>query len=177
MKIYKLYILLLLINQTVFSQSKENYFLNILDSTTNKELKLDALDSLLTIYETKDVKAFATFTESFINEAIQHGIYEKAIDKAVVGSYYISTVLGQPKRSLKILEQVEKYKDCTSNSGFLGDIYVKKGGVYFNLNKLKRAIDNYSKAINYYSDKDSIYIADAIYFRGQANFRTGNFYK
>lgn len=177
MKIHKIYIILLLINHTVNSQFKENYFLKVLDSTTSKELKLNTLDSLLIIYETKDVKAFAKYTETFINEAIQQEKYEKAIDRAVVGSYYISTVLGQPKRSLKLLEQVEKYKSYTSNSELLGDIYVKKGGVYLNLSKLKMAIENYSKAINYYSDKDSIYIADAIYFRGQANFKIGNFMK
>lgn len=172
-KISILYIFVFLYSFS-YSQNKEDYFQKIIDTTKNKELKLSSLDSLIRNQKNPtDLKAFADRTELYVDLAIELEQYEKAIKFATRGFYHINESLGQRERALKLIEKVEKHKEQTTNSFLLGNIYLKKGGAYFSINEYEKAVDNYNKAITFFSNKDSIYIADAIFFRGQVRFYHG----
>lgn len=172
-KISTLYIFVFLYSFS-YSQNKDDYFQKIIDTTKNKELKLASLDSLIRNQKNiKDLSAFADRTELYVDLAIELEQYEKAIKFATRGFYHINESLGQRERALKLIEKVEKHKEQTTSSFLLGNIYLKKGGAYFSLNEYEKAEDNYNKAIDFFSNKDSIYKADAIFFRGQVRFYHG----
>ncbi|WP_347174205.1 ATP-binding protein [Polaribacter uvawellassae] len=180
MKHFKTTLLLLLISQSVFSQKNEDYFLKIIDTTKNKELKLASLDSL--IYNTnrqKNLDNFADRTEQYVDLAIELERYEDAINFSIRGFYNINNRLNQKERALKLIEKVEKHKDKTNNSFLIGSIYLKKGGAYSSTKDYEKAKDNFTLAINSFKDikKDSIYKADALLFRGHEYFDTGDYLK
>ena len=158
-------------------QNKADYYQAIIDTTSNNSLKLNTLDSLYNFYKRSNVERASLYGEDYVNFAIDMKEYEKAIERTIALFYGINIQLGQPERAMKLAEKVETYLTETKNSYLIGGIYLKKGGGYFNINNLEEAIKNYDLAIANYSDKDSIYVADAIYFRGQAHFEMGNFLK
>ena len=177
MKISKFLFIILFVQTAMFAQQKENHFLNIVNTTTNKKLQLSSLDSLIQLTKNKKLESFARYTEKYVALAIDIQNYEKAIKVAINGCHTINIQLGQPKRALTLLTSVENYTSTTNNSYLLGGFYVKKGGIYFNLNQLEKALINYNISIRNYAPKDSIYKADAIFFSGQVHFALSNFLK
>jgi len=175
MKIYKFLFIILVAQVSVFAQQKEHRFLKIVTTTTNQQLKLSSLDSLLQLTKNKKLADFAKYTEKYVALAIALKNYEKAIKVAINGCHTINIQLGQPQRALKLLRSVENYTSTTTNSYLLGGFYVKKGGIYFNLNQLEKALINYNISIRNYTSKDSIYKADAIFFSGQVHFELSHF--
>jgi len=171
-------LMFLLSIQLSFSQKEDAYFQKIVDTTSNKELKLAALDSL--IHDTnnqKDLIVFAERTEQFVDLAIEMGEYEKAIEFTVRGFFNINIRLNQNDRALNLVEKVEPYLEKINDPYLEAGLYLKKGGGYFNGKSYKKAVENYTKAVETYENKDSIYKADAIFFRGQAQFNLGNHLK
>ncbi|MFK8060189.1 MAG: hypothetical protein AB8B78_08880 [Polaribacter sp.] len=151
------------------SQKNEVYYLKIIDTTKNKQLKLASLDSLIhNIKNQKDLLKFAERTEQYVDLALELNEFEKAAEYTIRGFFVINTRLGQRERALNLIEKVEKHITKINDSYLLGGLYLKKGGGYYNGKNYEDAVKNYSLAIDNYSDKDSIYKADAIYFRGQA---------
>lgn len=175
MKIFK--ILFIIVHVSVFAQQKESHFLTIVETTANQKLQLSSLDSLIQLTKNKKLKEFAKYTERYVALAIDLKNYEKAIKAAINGCHTINIQLGQPKRALTLLTSVENYTSTTDNSYLLGGFYVKKGGIYFNLNQLEKALINYNISIRNYNSKDSIYKADAIFFSGQVHFELSHFLK
>ncbi|QNM84486.1 sensor histidine kinase [Polaribacter pectinis] len=169
MRNLKLLAILLLFSLYCHAQKDEAYYLKIIDSTKNKALKLASLDSLIhDVRNQKDLIKFAERTEQYVDLAIELEKYEKAAEKTIRAFFNINTKLGQRERSLALIEKVETHIDKITDSYLLGGIYLKKGGAYYNGKSYNKAIENYSLAIKNYASKDSIYKADAIYFRGQA---------
>ncbi|MBL4568965.1 MAG: hypothetical protein JKY69_04685, partial [Flavobacteriaceae bacterium] len=169
-----LFILVVLcFGHVVNAQHSEQYYLSIINTTNNKELKLAALDSLIQKNKNTNIPAFTNYSEQYINLAIELKFYEQAIKKTIRSSFGFNVQLGQGGKALELLQKVEKFKDKTNNPFLLGSIYLKKGGVYFNGNDYHKAIKNYTLAIEAYSSNDSIFTADAIFFRGKANFEIG----
>ncbi|MDG5490529.1 tetratricopeptide repeat protein [Psychroserpens sp. SPM9] len=159
----------------ITAQETPEYYVHIIETTTEAQEKFNALDSLLFNFNWRDdIVKLANFTETYVDLAIKKKKYESAIEATLRASNAINTHLGQRERALKLLNKVEGLKDKTDDTYLLGGIYLKKGGAYFNGKNYDEAIKNYSKAIDNYSDKDSIYIADAIFFRGQVYFSKGN---
>lgn len=161
---------------TINAQNSPKHFIDIIETTSNEQEKFNALDSLLfPLKWHPDTEQFANYTETYVGLAIKREKYEDAIEAVIRGTYTINTALGQPERSLELLKKVEQYKHKTDDTYLLGGIHLKKGGNYFNGKSFDKAIDNYTIAIETYTENDSIYKADAIFFRAQANFSKGNF--
>lgn len=170
MKLYYFFFLTL-ISSTFFAQENTIYL-------KEKSLKLKTLDSLIKITKSNEqFDLMVKYSEEYINLAIKEENYEEAISKGVKVIYYVNAYFGETDRALKIIKQLEEVKENITDSFLLGNISLKKGGIYFNGKSYKKAIDNYSIAINKFSEKDSIYIADTFYFRGQAYFNQDNFYE
>lgn len=174
MKTNILFTLFLAISFFTFSQRNEDYYQKIIDTTKNKELKLASLDSLIhNVRNQKDLKKFADRTEQFVDLALELKRFDDAIKKTIRGFYNINTALGQRDRALRLVEKVEKFLDKTTDTYLKGGLYLKKGGGYYNGKNFNEAIKYYTLAIKNYGIKDSIYKADAIFFRGLANFDIG----
>ncbi|WP_435414646.1 tetratricopeptide repeat-containing sensor histidine kinase [Polaribacter aestuariivivens] len=180
MKQYILFLIYFFTFFSVFSQKNEDYYLKIIDTTQNKELKLAALDSL--IYDTrnqKNLENFASRTEQYVDLAIELEKYENAAEFAIRGFNKINSALNQRERALALIEKVENHKSKISDSYLIGGIYLKKGGAYSSTKNYLKAIENFTLAINSYKNnsKDSIYKADAIQFRSHEYFDSGQFIK
>lgn len=174
MKTNNIFTILVIISFFSFSQKNENYYQSVIDTTKNKELKLAFLDSLIhNVRNQKDLNKFAERTEQFIDLAIELEQFDKAVEFSIRGFYNINTILGQRDRALKLIEKAEKHLDKVKDSYLIGGLYLKKGGGYFNGKNFNDAIKYYTLAIENYGAKDSIYKADAIFFRGQAHFDIG----
>lgn len=174
----KYFVIITFLFWSVFSlgQTKTDYFKSIVDTTSNKQLKLSSLDSLIFLHKkANELQISANYVEEFVDLALEIENYEAAMEVSISLFFMINTRLGHPERALKIIEKVEPFIDKTDDSYYKGGIYIKKGGGYFNGKDYQKSIEYYTKAIELYGDKDSIYEADAIFFRGQAYFEIGNF--
>lgn len=168
------------ISFSIFSQVNFDYYTREIDTTdTNLKvsyidsLRLSSLDSLIKYTQNKDLEQYVGYIESYVDIALKNKFYNKAAEKAIRGSYAITTQLGQPKRTLRMLHKVEHFKSFLKRPYLIGGIYLKKGGGYFNSGQFKEAIKSYTLAIENFSEKDSIFKADALFFRGQVYFETG----
>ena len=76
---------------------------------------------------------------------------------------------------MQIISKVEPLLDSIDDSYLKGGVYIKKAGALFNKKDYENAIVSYDQGIANYSNKDSIKVADALYFKGQAKFQLGEF--
>lgn len=172
--------LLFSISVSCFSQVNIDYYTRDIDTSDTHlkvtyidSLRLSSLDSLIKYTQNKDLHQYVNYIESYVDIALKNKLYNKAAEKAIKGSYAITTQLGQPERTLRMLKKVEQYSSLLNRSYLIGGIYLKKGGGNFNSGNFKDAIKDYSMAIDSYTEKDSIFKADALFFRGQVYFEIG----
>jgi signal transduction histidine kinase len=159
-----------------YGQNTIEDYKKIIATTSIDTLKLASLDSLMTLYKRENqLEESANYGEKYVDFAIQLKDYTKATQMTLRLFYLLNTQLGHRERALNLIEKVEAHVDELEDSYLKGGIFIKKAGGYFNGKDYQKSIDYYSKAIELYEDKDSIYIADAVFFRGQAHFETGNF--
>lgn len=176
MKLLKIFILILFLSQKISSQN-DIYFTKTLDTIPDKLLRLNYLDDIILKTKDTNLNLFTNSVESYINLAIELKKYEKAINCILTSFNTIS--YRHPEKANKLLFEVEKYKDKISNPYLLGGIFTKKAQINYSANNFDKAIENYTSAIQTYgnSNKDSLHIADAILFRGQAYVNIGLFLK
>lgn len=170
MKRFICFIVFLCLSYFINSQVKDkyDYYLKVLDTSNNTTVKLNVLDSLTKNYKNpKNLEDFYKFSEQFIDLAIELKEFRRAIHKATFSFYNISYRLGKNDKALSLLEKTEIYASKVKDSLLIGKLYLKKGGGYYTKNEFEIAIEQYNKAINYIGKKDSIFVADAIYFKGQ----------
>lgn len=146
-------------------------------SQNKDSLLLKRLDNLIKISKSKPNDSLFYYTNKYIDIAIKNKAYEKAFGTGLDISNHINFALGQREKALTIIEKLEKQIHNTNKSRYKGEVYLKKGDVFFNGKSFIKAIDNYTKAINNFSSKDSISVADAHLYRGQAYFNTNNFFE
>jgi len=157
------------------AQDDVTYYKQVLDTTTNKQTKLVALDSILSKTLKQPTLEFPDYLEDFVDMSIDEKAYYAAIDWAVKGSHNLSIRLQSPNRTLQIISKVEPLVDSINDSYLKGGVYIKKAGALFNKKDYENAIVSYDQGIANYSNKDSIKVADALYFKGQAKFQLGEF--
>ena len=109
----------------------------------------------------------------FIDLAEELGEYEQMAKKAMNLSYPLNSA-NRPEECIAIISRTLKYQDSISDSFLRGGLYLKRGGGYFRTDQ-KKAVEDYTLAIENFDAKDSIYVADAYLFRGQVNTSLGNF--
>jgi signal transduction histidine kinase len=150
------------------------YYKNIIDTTSNPLLKLEAMDSVISRSVGKDNENFIAYSQEYILLAKELDSIDKAAKKAMNLQKTLTEYKNDPRRAVTVLNSVlaEKYK--IKDSFFLGGLYLKRGAANFDID-LKEAINDYTLAIQNFGIKDSIYVADAYLFRGQAYSSQGNF--
>ncbi len=151
-----------------------SYYRKLADTSHNDLAKLVAIDSVLS-------KTYASKPTTFITYSIQYIELAKKIDsielaaKKAMNLQHVLVRQGEARKSITIIDGVLIQKNKIKDSFLLGGLYLKKGGAYFVIDAQK-AVANYSLAIQHFSkQKDSIYIADAYLFRGQAFSNLGKY--
>jgi len=155
------------------SQDIEHYRF-ISDTTHNSLLKLEALDSVISKSRKKDDDTFIVFSIQYIQLAKKLDSIDLAAKKAMNLQYILTNNKNDPRKAVTIIDEVLAHKYKIKDSFLLGGLYLKRGGANFNLNQ-EKAITDYTKALNNFGIKDSIYKADAFLFRGQVYSNLGKF--
>ncbi len=173
-KLLALILCVLLFSSPVVSQSIKHYR-SILDTTQNISLKLIALDSIIAKSRLIDVETFIAFSEQYIEISIESNRIESAAKKAMNLQYVLTDKKNNPSKAIAIIDQVLAHKTNLKDSFLLGGLHLKRGGANYRIN-FEEAIKDYTNALKSFSKKDSIYVADAYLFRGQAYSSMGKFF-
>lgn len=166
-------LLSMLVSLGGFGQDVSHYK-KIAESTNSKAIKLAALDSILSKTFNLDNKTFIDYSIQYIELAKEMDSIEAAAKKAMNIQYPLTNYANDPVKAIVIINGVLARKYKIKNNFLLGGLYLKRGGANFRIN-LKDAIHDYSLALEYFTEKDSVHIADTYLFRGQAYSNLGKF--
>ena len=155
------------------SQNLQHYR-SIADTTHDRLLKLEAIDSVISKSRNTDKDAFIVYSYEYIKIAKELDSIDLAAKKAMNLQYVLTNYSNDPRRAITVIDEVLAHKYKIKDSFLLGGLYLKRGGAYFRID-VSKAIKNYTLALNNFGKKDSIYKADAYLFRGQSFSKTGSF--
>lgn len=164
----------LLFSSPSISQDIRHYR-SILDTTQNVSLKLIALDSIIAKSRLIDTETFIALSEQYIKIALESNHIENAAKKAMNLQYVLTDKKNNPSKAIAIIDQVLAHKTNLKDSFLLGGLHLKRGGANYRIN-FEEAIIDYTNALKSFREKDSIYVADAYLFRGQAYSSIGKFF-
>lgn len=150
------------------------YYKKITETTSNKSEKLVALDSIISIEGRKDVDLFVKNCIAYIELAKELDSVEAATKKMIGLSYTLTSIVNQPEKARRMIDELLARKYKINDSFLLGSLYLKRGGANYRLD-LEEATEDYKKAIETFTDRDSLYKADAYLFSGQAYSNLGKF--
>jgi signal transduction histidine kinase len=151
-----------------------SYYQRVLDTVNSPLQKLTVLDSLISKSRGHNLDDFITYSESFIELATSMDSLEMAAKKVINVSYSLVSIKNDPERVLSLVDELLLQKEKIKSPFLLGTLYLKRGSANFRLN-LEAATQDYADAISNFTNKDSIYIADAYLFSGQAYSNLGKF--
>ncbi|WP_299210853.1 ATP-binding protein [uncultured Aquimarina sp.] len=168
----------------LISQEKEGMIrlMNMLEKETNETIKLEILDSLsdniYPFHRTDQAfyhKNYPKYCLKCIDLANRLEDFDLAAKKTAQLSNHYLQVIDKPDSALIIIENSLRDSSGIKNKSNLGHLLVKRGGVYYEIDDLKKAIIEYEAAQKMYQkSRDTIYEADAVYFSGQTHERLGN---
>lgn len=79
------------------------------------------------------------------------------------------------ERALDLMYASQELANSVPSTRLSGNIYLKLAAAYYNLAQFDEAINFYTVAENRFGEQDSIFVADAIFFRAQAKDYKGMF--
>tara|TARA_R100000353_G_scaffold43121_1_gene34556 strand:+ start:109215 stop:111224 length:2010 start_codon:yes stop_codon:yes gene_type:complete len=153
-----------------------SHYKQIVTTSQNSNEKLAALDSILSRTFSKNQKEFIEYSKQYINLALKLDSVELAAKKAVNLQYPLTNYGNNPLNAITFLNKALARKYRIKDSLLLGRLYIKRGSANAKLD-LKKAIEDYNVALQHFSQKDSLFIADTYLFRGQAYSQIGKFVK
>lgn len=151
-----------------------SFYKKALDTVKDPFQKLTVLDSLISKSRGNDMDDFIAYSQTFIDYATSVDSIAWAAKKVINVSYSLVSLKNDPQTAITLIDKLLLQKEKIKNPFLLGSIYLKRGSANFRLN-LEEATRDYSNAIATFSEKDSIYMADAYLFSGQAYSNLGKF--
>lgn len=167
------FVLILLFAHLCYSQ--ENFKKSESRSDAAIENRLSELDSLITdALKNKEFDQFLHYTDQYVDFALEKKKYSEAAQKAMALSYPLSIFTPKQPQVIEIIDRVIAHIDQLENSYHRGGLYLKRGGANY-LISFENAIKDYSKAIENFQTKDTVFIADAFLYRAQSYSHIGKF--
>jgi signal transduction histidine kinase len=152
-----------------------SHFKHLLEIAETPQEKLAALDSLSsTKLRSSHVDEYIEYSLAYIELAKELDSIEAASKKMINVSYTLTSVKNQPRKVLTLIDGLLARKYAIKDRRLLGNLYLKRGGANTRLD-LQQAVLDYQSAIENYGDRDSLYVADAHLFSGQAYSNLGKF--
>ena len=151
-----------------------SYFKIIVDNTQNPQEKLVALDSVISKSRPINTDDFIAYSLEYIELAKELDSVESAAKKMINVSYSLTSIKNQPRKVLTLVDGILARKYVIKDSFLIGSLYLKRGGANSRLN-IPQSIIDFEDAVNNYGRKDSLYVADAYLFSGQAYSNLGKF--
>ena len=173
LKKFSIVVILLFFVSTSSKAQDLQYYKNIVDISLDDHQKLEAIDSVLSKTYRTDPNEFITYSFQYIDLAKRLDSFNLAANKAITLQRPLTRIKNDPGKAVTILSSVLANKYKITDSSLLGKLYLKRGDANLSVN-LKVAIEDYTLALEHFSKKDSVYVADVYLFRGQANSNLGN---
>ncbi len=172
----KLSIIVLLLIQISFTTNAQDfqYYKNIEDATASNLLVLESIDSVLSISHKKDPATFIEYSILYIDLAKKLDSFSLAAEKAILLQRPLSRINNDPGKAITILSSVLANKYKIKDSTLIGKLFLKRADANSRVD-LKSAIEDYTTALNQFTKKDSVFVADVYLFRGQAHSNLGKF--
>ncbi|MCZ4317902.1 sensor histidine kinase [Aequorivita viscosa] len=172
-KIIAILLVVTLYSTIGFAQDISHYEA-IVNTTKNNTQKLTALDSILKrTFSTKPI-AFISYSLQYIDLALAMDSIEYAAKKAMNLQYPLTNYANDPLQAITIINSVLARKYRIKDSLLLGGLYIKRGSANTKID-LNKAVADYNKALENFSSKNFLNIADTYLFRGQAYSHMGKF--
>ncbi|MCG2417687.1 sensor histidine kinase [Aequorivita sp. F47161] len=146
----------------------------IVNTTKNNTQKLTALDSILKRTFSTKPNAFISYSLQYIDLALAMDSIEYAAKKAMNLQYPLTNYANDPLQAITIINSVLARKYRIKDSLLLGGLYIKRGSANTKID-LNKAVADYNKALENFSSKNFLNIADTYLFRGQAYSHMGKF--
>lgn len=149
-------------------------YVKIVNTTKDDSQKLAALDSILIRTFSVNNDAFIKYSFQYIDLAQKMDNIEAAARKAMNLQTPLTNYANDPLNAVTIINSVLARKYKIKDSLLLGGLYIKRGKANSKVD-LRKAIEDYNLALENFSSKDSVNIADTYLFRGQAHSQLGRF--
>lgn len=172
----KLVLLLLLMASTSLIGQDVDYYKALADSTQNQALRLEAMDSVLSLTRRTNPDVFSEYSIKYIELAKDLDSIELAGKKLINAAYTLTSIKKEPRKVITLIDGILARKYKINDSFVVGGLYLKRGSANYRLD-LNEAVKDYDNAIQSFTEKDSLYVADAYLFSGQAFSNLGNFVK
>lgn len=134
---------------------------------------LDGLTALFEATEPGDSLA-GVYLMEMISLSEEEEKYDLMADLAIRFFHHPSSSIEVPRLRKQLLKRAIAHEDAITEAEKRGNLHLKLAGAYYNLEQFDSAIVEYGEAIDRFSDKDSILIADSYFFRGQARDYKGD---
>jgi len=157
----------------VHAQNDISYYKDLANNS-DPDLQIVAIDSVLSKSKEVDTDTYIEYSLRYIDLSLKLDSIEQAARQATRIHYTINSVQNQPRQGLDLINKVLAYEDKINNPYLRARLYQKRGGSYFKLD-ITKAIDDYNRAFELFTDNDSIHIADTYLWRGQAYSTLGKF--
>ncbi|MDC8005927.1 histidine kinase [Aureisphaera galaxeae] len=144
------------------------------ESSSNPQEKLTAMDSIIKWTRRVDPDTFSEYSLAYIELAKEMDSIEAAARKLINVSYTLTNIKNEPHKVLTLIDGILARKYKIKDSYIVGSLHLKRGAANYRLD-LEQAVKDYQNAIDNYSAKDSLYVADAHLFSGQAYSNLGKF--
>jgi len=159
---------------TAVAQDRLAHFETVVNTSEDPVERLHALDSLIGLTRNQDADQFTYYSLEYIELAKQLDSIEAAARKVIHVAHTFTKIKNQPETTLKLTNSLLARKYQIKDSFLLGSLYLKRGGAQFDFD-LNKAVADYKLAVENYGSGDSLYIADAYLFLGQAYSNLGKF--
>lgn len=146
----------------------------LIENSEDPAEKLRAMDSIISLTRRVNVDTFAEYSLAYIELAKEMDSIEAAARKLINVSYTLTSIKNEPLKTLTLIDGILARKYRIKDSFIVGSLHLKRGGANYRLD-LEESINDYQNAIKNYGSKDSLYLADAYLFSGQAYSNLGKF--
>ncbi len=168
-------IVILILTLPFFGWAQDITFYKKLAQTASTDgERLVAMDSVVSKASKLDLDSFVKYSLEYIEFAKELDSINAAARKMIRVHHSLSVLKNDPRKALTIIDGILARKYKITSSYLLGGLYLKRGMSNNKLN-LNDAIEDYKLAIANFSDEDSLYVADAYLFSGQAYSNMGKF--
>lgn len=150
------------------------FYKELVEDTQDPLKRLEAMDSVISKSRRTNPDDFVDYSLRYIELSKEIDSIEAAAKKMINVSYSLTSIKSQPRKVLTLIDGLLARKYAIKDSFLLGSLYLKRGGANTRLD-LPQAIEDFNSAIDNYGVNDSLYVADAFLFRGQAYSNLGKF--
>ncbi|PRY89149.1 ATP-binding protein [Mongoliibacter ruber] len=170
-----LFSLLILISKPSLAQeTKVDSLLKLLDTQPKERLAI-YIDLLPLLYDQGNDDQILEHYPIAIDLAISSAEFDKAGRWSIELFQLHQVRPAERQQALEVMQKAASFSDKVESSRTKGNIYLKLAAAYYDLGNFEEAIAEYTNAKNNFSNQDSLYIADALFFRGQARDYKGEF--